>query len=157
MQLIAKFQSFVPFYGLAVDFDQARILLHLIDQYECEAMRSFLKSRLAARALLNPWELLHLACDHDDLELGRTAIENLYPRRLYDFVGSDRSTAGWIGLSKLTVAWQSEFLRLLMPGPRTHKTISLKELNSDCRDWANKFTPKTSQEVAAGNGKRKRV
>ena len=157
MQLTAKFQSFVPYYGLAVDFDQARILLPLIDQYDCEAMRSFLKSRLASLAVFHLWELLHLACDHDDLKLGRTAIEHLYPQRLYDFVGSDRSTAGWIGLSKLSVAWQTEFLRLLMPGPRTHKTILLMELNSECRDWADKFTPKTSQEAAAENGKRKRV
>ena len=137
MQLSAKFQSLIRHRGLDVDFDQARILLPLIDQYDCEGMRSILKSKLASLALFQPWELLHLACDQDDLKLARTAIAHLGKRRLYDFVGSDRSTAGWISLSKLSAAWRIEFLRLLRPGPRTHNTILLMELNSECRDWAN--------------------
>jgi hypothetical protein len=157
MQLTARFQSLVRHHGLAVDFEQARILLPLIDQYDCEVMRSFLESKLASLALFNPWELLHLACDQDDLKLARTAIEHIVPRRLYDFVGSDRSTAGWTSLSKLSAAWQSEFLRLLIPGPRTHNTILLMELDPDCRSWAENFSPDTHQEVANGIGKRKRA
>jgi hypothetical protein len=157
MQLTARFHSLVRHHGLAVDFEQARILLPLIDQYDCEVMRSFLKSKLASLALFNPWELLHLACDHDDLKLGRTAIAYIVPRRLYDFVGSDRSTDGWISLSKLSPAWQSEFLRLLMPGPRTHNTVLLMELDPECRVWAEKFSPKTHQDVVDGCGKRKRA
>jgi hypothetical protein len=130
MQAIARFQFLMSPFFYEIKIDQVRFLLSLIDQYECEAMRSALYLRLRCLADQHPWEILHIACNKDNLELGRYTIRSLW-YRLYDFVGSDRGTAGWIGLSKLSDSWKAEFLRLLLPGPRGHDTILLMELDSD--------------------------
>jgi hypothetical protein len=139
-----------------IEIDQARFLLSLIDQYECEPMRSALYERLHCLASRHPWEVLHIACNKDNLELGRSAIRSLW-YDLYDFVGSDRETAGWIGLSSLSDSWREEFLRLLLSGPERHDTILLMEIDSDCYEWSDKFTPAGYQEGSESNGKRRRL
>jgi hypothetical protein len=156
MQAIARFQFLMRPFFYEIGIDQARFLLSLIDQYECEAMRSALYERLRCLADQHPWEILHIACNKDNLELGRYAIRSLW-FRLYDFVGSDRKTPGWIGLSKLSDSWKAEFLRLLLPGPERHDTILLMELDSETFHWSEKFNPGGYQEESDMNGKRKRV
>jgi len=116
-----------------------------------------MKKKLNALSRWHPWETFHIACDRDDLELGRAAIDKLSPRRLHDFVGSNRCTEGWKGLLKLSEAWQSEFLRLLLPGEQRHDTILLMELDPDAYTWSWKFNPKEYQEGIETNGKRKRI
>jgi len=156
MQVTARFQFMLHPFSYAIGLDQARMLLSLIDQYECEAMRSALYDRLSCLGSRHPWEILQIACSKDNLALGRDAICKLW-YNLYDFVGSDRETAGWIGLSKLSDSWKAEFLRLLLPGLRGHDTILLMEIDSDTYGWSKKFNPEGYQEERDVNGKRKRL
>jgi hypothetical protein len=156
MQVTARFKFLIRSFSFDIDLDQARFLLSLIDQYECERMRSALYDQLVSLAGQHPWEVLQIACNKDNLELGRSAIRQLW-YRLYDFVGSDRGTAGWIGLSKLSDSWKAELLRLLLPGPDRHDTILLMELDSETFHWFEKFNPGGYQEESDVNGKRKRV
>jgi hypothetical protein len=157
MQINARFKFLIHSCPYVMDLDQARFLLSLIDQYECERMRSALYDQLRCLAMSHPWEVLHIACKKNNLELGRSAIFNLFADRLYDFVGSDRSTAGWTGLSKLSDSWKAEFLRLLLPGSQKHDTILLMELDSHAYLWCDKFDPEGYQEESDVNGKRKRL
>ena len=157
MQVTARFKFLVRSFSFNNNLEQARLLLSLIDQYECERMRSALYNQLASIAMGHPWEVLQIACKENNLELGRRAICYLFAERLYDFVGSDRTTAGWIGLSKLSDTWKTEFLRLLLPGSQKHDTILLMELDSYAYIWCDKFDPEGYQEEVDVNGKRKRV
>jgi len=77
MVLIDQFKPFVRSVNLRLDVHEAGILLPLIDKFDCEAMRAVLKKKLASLAKTQPWEVLHLACQQDDLDLARTAISNL--------------------------------------------------------------------------------
>jgi len=156
MQAIARFQFLMCPFFYEIDIDQARFLLSLIDQYECEAMRSALYERLRCLADRHSWEILQIACKKDNLQLGRRAIRGLWGK-LYDFVGSDRSTKGWTEVSKLSDSWKAEFLRLLLPGPERHDTILLMEIDADSYDWSVNFNPGGYQEERDVNGKRKRV
>jgi hypothetical protein len=157
MQVTARFKFLIRSFSFDIDLEQARFLLSLIDQYECERMRFALYDQLVSLASDHPWEVLQIACKKDDLELGRRAIWYLFPHRLIDFVGSDRSTTGWTELSKLSDSWKAEFLRLLLPGSQKHDTILLMELDSYAYLWCDKFDPEGYQEESDMNGKRKRV
>jgi len=157
MQVTARFKFLVRSFSFNINLEQARLLLSLIDQYECERMLSALYDQLVSIAWQHPWGVLQIACKKDNLELGRRAITYLFPRRLYDFVGSDRSTKGWTELSKLSDSWKAEFLRLLLPGPERHDTILLMEIDSESYDWSVNFNPGGYQEERDENGKRKRV
>ena len=77
MVLIDHFKRFIRSANLELDVHEAGILLPLIDKFDSDLMRAVLKSRLASLAKTQPWEVLHLACQQDDLDLARTAISNL--------------------------------------------------------------------------------
>lgn len=157
MQLTARYQSLISAHGLDIDIEQARILLPLIDKYDCEAMRSLLKAKLNSMAWQEPWEVLYIACDEGDLELGREAITNLYPHRLHPTDGPARNVTLWRNLSKLSGAWQLEFLRLFMPATRLDASALVGELNTNVASWAKLFNPKKHEVVGNGGGKRKRI
>lgn len=157
MQVTARFKFLIRPHSFDIDIDQARFLLSLINQYECDTIRSALYEHLALIAWDCPWEVLLIACQEDQLDLGRTALSYLWPERLCDFIGSDRSTEGWMGLSKLSDVWQAEFWRIVMPGSKRQDTILLMELDPENHDWSRKFNPDGYQEESDVNGKRKRV
>lgn len=157
MQVTARFKFLIRSFSYEIDIGQARFLLSLIDQYECQRMRSALYGQLACLASRHPWEILQIACDKDNLDLGRKAISHLHPNRLYDFVGSDRSTTGWTELSKLSDSWKAEFLRLLLPGPERHDTILLMDLDPYSYRWSRQSDPEGYQNKDGISGKRKRV
>jgi hypothetical protein len=71
MHLTARFPGLFHPLGFNIEIPQARILLHLIEQFDCVAMGLSLRRKLFSFAFDQPWELLHLACDCDDIELGR--------------------------------------------------------------------------------------
>jgi hypothetical protein len=131
MQLTARFNRFVRSIGFETNVEEAHILLPLIRRFDCELMRSSLNCTLIRIAWHQPWEILHFACDHDDVELGRAAISEFYYGHFFPFIGSDRSTVGWTNLKKLSQAWQSEFLRLLLRGSKIHDTILVMEIDLD--------------------------
>jgi hypothetical protein len=157
MHLTARFPGLIHPLGFNIEIAQARILLPLIEQFDCVAMGLFLRRKLFSSAFDQPWELLHLACDCDDIELGRKAIRGLSPRRLQDFAGSNRYTTGWTSLSKLSDSWRSEFLRLLMPGSRMVDFISIEDLDTNTRIWSKTFNPVRYTQDVDADGKRKRV
>jgi hypothetical protein len=50
MQVTARYESLISAHGLNIGIGKPRILLPLIDKYDCEAMRSLLKAKLNAVA-----------------------------------------------------------------------------------------------------------
>jgi hypothetical protein len=156
MQVTARYESLISAHGLNIGIGKPRILLPLIDKYDCEAMRSLLKAKLNAVAWQEPWEVLYIACEEGDLELGREAISNLYPHRLHTLSSPNRDITLWSNLSKLSGAWQLEFLRLFMPAIRKDGSALVGELNADVATWAKLFNPKKYEDDATGVRKRKR-
>jgi len=156
MRLTTRYESLISANGLNIDIAKARILLPLIDQYDCQAMRSLLKDKLNAVAWQEPWEVLCIACEEDDSELGREAITNLYPHRLHTLSSPKRDITLWSNLSNLSGAWQLEFLRLFMPAIRRDGSALVGEINADVATWAKLFNPKKYDENATGVRKRKR-
>lgn len=160
MQQIVRFRRFVKAANLEVTLEQAGVLLTLIDKYDCPSMRLILRQKIAHLAKRKPWEVLHLANDQQDLDMGRTAISHLSDALIHPTLTPSREVTLWDNLGKLSGAWQLEFLRLYMPATRLYWTkdkLALSgDLNSDFGTWANDFDPKKYQQ-ADGTGKRKRI
>jgi hypothetical protein len=114
--------------------------------------------KLASLAKTQPWEVLHLACKHDDLDMAREAISNLTSSSIYKYSAeAEIDTTIWTQLSILTGAWQLEFLRLYVPGIQNSYGRPTGSLNDDFAEWAKEFDPKKYQEVDGVDGKRKRI
>jgi hypothetical protein len=69
MQLTDRFKHLVRSANVELDIHQSGVLLPLIDQFDCDFMRTVLCIRLASLAKIQPWQVLHLACKHDDLDM----------------------------------------------------------------------------------------
>jgi hypothetical protein len=159
MQLTDQFKDFVRSANLELDINQAGILLPLIDKFDCELMRVVLKIRLASLAKTQPWEVLHLACEQDDLDMARTAICDLTTALIHKpstTTPIDKNI--WTKLSPLTRSWQLEFVQLYMIGTQTCCYGSaVGSLNDKFALWAKEFDPDKHQEVDGVDGKRKRI
>jgi hypothetical protein len=159
MQITDQFKRFVRSANLELDVHQVAILLPLIDKFDCEFMRAILMIKIASLAKTQPWEILHLACKHDDLDMARTAISNLTTSSICTYSAESKiDTTIWTQLSTLSGAWQLEFLRLYVPGIQTPTYgRPTGSLNDDFAAWAKDFDPKKYQEADGVDGKRKRI
>jgi hypothetical protein len=159
MQLTDQFKDFVRSANLELDIHQAGILLPLIDKFDCELMRVVLKIRLASLAKAQPWEVLHLACEQDDLDMARTAISNLTTALIHkssNTTSIDKNI--WTKLEPLTEPWRMEFFRLYMSGTQISAYgLVVGCLNDKFAVWAKEFDPDKHQELDGVDGKRKRI
>jgi len=144
MQISDRFKHFVRSANLELDVDQAAVLLPLIDKFDCDFMRAILMIRLASLAKTQPWEVLHLTCKQDDLDMAREAISNLTNSSIHKPLTKTLiDTTIWTQLSMLSEAWQLEFLRLCFTGTHglTYSTPT-GNLNDNFAVWAKDFNPK---------------
>jgi hypothetical protein len=159
MQLTDQFRDFVRSANLELDIHQAGILLPLIDKFDCELMRVVLKIRLASLAKTQPWEVLHLACHQNDLDMARTAISSLTTALIHKPSNTtlvDKNI--WTKLGPLTGPWRMEFFRLYMSGTQISAYgLVVGCLNDKFAVWAEEFDPDKHQEVEVVDGKRKRI
>lgn len=122
MCLTANYSRFIDASSVMVDLEQAQIILRLADKYDCTKMKSFLRHRLAQLAMQDPWGVLLLASDENDIEVARDAISNLTAKIIFGgggAIGGPRdSPVWWSRLSKLRLTWQLELSRLCLPTTR---------------------------------------
>jgi hypothetical protein len=158
MQLTDRFKHLVRSANVELDIHQSGVLLPLIDQFNCDFMRTVLCIRLASLATTQPWQVLHLACKHDDLDMARTAISNLTTSAMRKpSADGTIDTTMWTQLSMLTGSWQLEFLRLYITGIRLTYGSHVGGLNDKFAIWGKDFDPKKYQEAEGVDGKRKRI
>ena len=149
MQQIVRFDRFVKPYNLEINLEEAAVLLALTDKHDCGETRLAIRKRLVHLAKAEPWEVLYIACDWDDLWVGRRAIAQLSNRLIHTVPPQTSDANIWLRLGPLSHAWQVAFLRLYMPttwqglNPQSNiPTPTIGELNSSFTTWANNFDPK---------------
>jgi hypothetical protein len=150
MELCQHYQQYVNPPAMNINIDVARRLWLLIDQYDCPNMLDMLRQRLATLAIRQPWEVLHLASDMEDIAVGRVAISKLTNHHLHvtSITGAADPTM-WLQLSKLCIAWQLEFVKLLIPSleaaagsGHNEKTQLFAFLSPDYGAISQKFNPR---------------
>lgn len=156
MQMTSRFPRFAEALYPRISIAEFISLRSLIDKYDCETIRSDIKTFLPIFAEVYPWDILYLACDEDDIAMGRLAISKLNETKLGLTNSANQDSTIWTKLSKLSAPWQLEIIRLFMPGIRMTASTLNGELDMDFNTWAQKFEPKKYQEVVVHSEKRKR-
>jgi hypothetical protein len=64
-------------YISETDFDITAKLLDPSESFDCESMRPKIRERLMPLGNVDPWRLLTIASDRDDLEMGRAAMNKM--------------------------------------------------------------------------------
>lgn len=148
MQLTDRFKHLVRSANVELDLHQIGVLLPLIEELDCQFMRVVLKKRLANLAKTKPWEVLHFACEQDDLDMARTAISNLTTALIHKPAAAKPTDKNiWTKLSPLPWRWQLEFVRLYMHGTQNSGYGSaVGSLNENFAVWAKDFDPKKYEE-----------
>jgi hypothetical protein len=148
MQHVVRFNKFVQAENLEIDLKQAVVLLALTDKYDCVAMHTTVRTRLARLAQTAPWDILYLACGEDDLWLGQIAISHLSNKLIHTLPVDAGDNNIWKRLAPLSYAWQIAFLKLYMPRTRQFRdsrgiaSETRGELDANFGTWANNFDPK---------------
>jgi hypothetical protein len=149
MQQTVRFNRLVQAHNLELTLEEAVSLLALTDKYDCVATRKAVRARLAHLAKITPWEVLYIACEWDDVWMGRRAIAQLSDRSFHTASPNVNDPKIWARLEPLSHAWQVAFLRLYMPAtkqgidPKTHiRYAVVGALDGNFAIWADKFDPK---------------
>ena len=143
LHITVRFSAWTQPADFEISLEEADILLPLADMYDCPAMLTILQERVASLAISNPWEVLVLACNQNDVTMGQTAISNLSDQYIHEGAGVGYSRALWGNISKLSSAWQLEFLRLYMISTRRINSGSLivGHFDGNFSVWARQFNP----------------
>jgi hypothetical protein len=158
LHITVRFSPWTQPTNFEISLEEAAILLPLADMYDCPAMLNILQERVAFLAISNPWEVLVLACNQNDVAMGQTAISNLSDQWIHEGAAVSYSLALWGNISKLSSAWQLEFLRLYMISTRRINSGSLVVGHFDVNFgvWAKQFSPE-KYERPGGDGRRDQV
>jgi len=146
MQQVARPKQYTFF---KLDLKQVNALLPMTDRYDCPSVRFVVRQCILDIKVNQPWDVLYLACDEDDVAMGQKAITHLSREDIYD---SPDNTL-WFRLSQLSGSSQLAFLRGLMP--RVTESFGVK-LNTNFPYWAKTFDPSQFQPQESSS-KRKRV
>lgn len=138
MLLTETLSRYVIASTITVDLKDARALWPLVDQYDCAKMNGFLRNGLATLAKIEPWGVLHLASDMDDVDLAKVAISSFSASNIHG--GNESSGASgknwWLQLSKLRGCWQLELCRLCIPSTK----------------WTTQYTNSSYQSITSTLG-----
>jgi hypothetical protein len=144
LHIAVRFSPWTQPANYEISLEEAAILLPLADMYDCPAMFNILQERVAFLAITNPWEVLVLACDQNDVTMGQTAIFYLSDQLVHEGAGVGYSMTLWENISKLSSAWQLEFLRLYMTSTRRINSGSLVvgHFDGSFSVWLNTSIPR---------------
>lgn len=160
---LAQCRHLIDFRGILVDLEIARLILPVTDRFDCEGIAKLVKIRLGWLAAKDPWGVLHLASDRDDIDLAKKAIcllslANVAPK-LAEFqtkpkrnpTGSSYGqTQGWLqppdpffrqSLALLQPYWRLEMLQLMMTDKFDNVSGLSCVLDVDFQSLANRFNP----------------
>jgi hypothetical protein len=158
LHIAVRFSPWTQPANYEISLEEAAILLPLADMYDCPAIFNILQERVAFLAITNPWEVLVLACDQNDVTMGQTAIFYLSDQLIHEGAGVGYSMTLWENISKLSSAWQLEFLRLYMTSTRRINSGSLVvgHFDGSFSVWAKHLNPE-KYERHDGGGRRNKV
>jgi len=153
LHIVVRFSPWTQPANFEISLEEAAVLLPLADMYDCPEMLNILRVRVAFLAIGNPWEVLVLACNQNDVDMGRTAISHLSDQLIHSGTAVSYSSALWGNISKLSSAWQLEFLRLYMTSTRRINSGSLivGHFDGNFATWATQFNPEKYERLEEGS------
>jgi hypothetical protein len=145
VQIVRRGRYTCPQY-IEISLKEAENLFPLIKKYDCTRMQDRVRQRVLYLAKDQPWEVLIMACNMDDIPMAQVAISHL-SGKIHTTDSSTPDTSLWQNLAKLSGPWALEFIRLYMPAtlesrcPLTYRTYVGAIMRDDFGTWAMDFNP----------------
>lgn len=112
---VAQFPLFVDSSSVKLDVSQIRRILPMAKKFDCKKLLKVLDVRLRLLAAADPWAVLKLASDENDIDLGKCAISMLDPEVHIHGQPINQGSELWQHLDALQMSWQLSLIRCLAP------------------------------------------